>query len=228
MVRSRHRGRSEFRAALRYESLRGLRSAKFSTGKKANGSCTARWNSTPTILKRTGSWVQFKWPGEISKPPRRYHEKAMELSPNDAYIKARSAAFHIFVGMPRRALQLLSEAEALDPYLPVWCVQERGVALYAQERYREAIKHLSAQPFQTRRSRLYHTAARVALGEIGEAQKLARAATQLGLTVQYVRDQEWYRDRSRSTLEKLVQRLIEAGIPERSTSAPAESMKRPL
>jgi TolB-like protein len=150
---------------------------------------------------------------------RRYHEKAIHLSPNDAYIKARSAAFHIFVGMPHQALQLLDEAEALDPYLPVWCVEERGVALYAQERYREAIEQLCALPFQTRRSRLYHIAGRVALGEIDQAQRLARAAAQLGLTVQYVRDQEWYRDRS--TLEKLVQRLIEAGIPERPVSAPA-------
>jgi adenylate cyclase len=150
---------------------------------------------------------------------RRYHEKAIDLSPNDAYIKARSAAFHIFVGMPHQALQLLDEAEALDPYLPVWCVEERGVALYAQERYREVIEQLGALPFQTRRSRLYHIAGRVALGEIDQAQRLARAAAQLGLTVQYVRDQEWYRDRS--TLEKLVQRLIEAGIPERPVSAPA-------
>jgi adenylate cyclase len=143
---------------------------------------------------------------------RRYHDKAMALSPNDAYIKARSAAFHIFVGMPDRALELLDEAEALDPYLPVWCVEERGVALYTQGGYREAIEHLCALPFQTRRSRLYHVAARVALGEIDHAQKLARSAAQLGLTVQYVRDQEWYRDRR--VLEKLVQRLIEAGVPE--------------
>jgi adenylate cyclase len=148
---------------------------------------------------------------------RRYHEKAMALSPNDAYIKARSAAFHIFVGMPDRALELLDEAEALDPYLPVWCVEERGIALYAQERYREAIEHLCTLPFQTRRSRLYHIAARVAVGEVDHAQKLARAGAQLGLTVQYVRDQEWYRDRS--ALEELVQRLIEAGVPERPVSA---------
>jgi adenylate cyclase len=148
---------------------------------------------------------------------RRYHEKAMALSPNDAYIKARSAAFHIFVGMPDRALKLLDEAEALDPYLPVWCVEERGIALYAQERYREAIEHLCTLPFQTRRSRLYHIAARVAVGEVDHAQKLARAGAQLGLTVQYVRDQEWYRDRS--ALEELVQRLIEAGVPERPVSA---------
>ena len=147
---------------------------------------------------------------------RRYHEKAMELSPNDAYIKGRSAAFHNYSGQPERALELLDQAEALDPYLPVWCVEERGVALYVQERYREAADQLGALPFQTRRSRLYQIASRMALGETDQAQKHARAAlaAQPDLTVKYVRDLEWYRDRA--VLEKLVQRLIEAGVPERS------------
>jgi adenylate cyclase len=144
---------------------------------------------------------------------RKYHEKAMELSPNDAYIKGRTAAFHTFNGEPERALELLDEAEALDPYLPVWCVEERGIAFYAQERYREAIAHLSALPFQTRRSRLYQIAAHVALGEKEKAQKLARAALQLqpDLTTKYVHQQEWYRNSE--VLEKLTARLIQASVP---------------
>ena len=101
---------------------------------------------------------------------RKYHEKAMELSPNDAYIKGRCAAFYTFFGEPARALALLDEAEALDPYPPVWCVEERGIALYVQERYRESIAHLSALPFQTRRSRLYQIAAHMALSETEQAQ----------------------------------------------------------
>jgi Flp pilus assembly protein TadD len=150
---------------------------------------------------------------------RRYHEKAMELSPSDAYIKGRSAAFYTYFGNPERALELLDQAEALDPYLPVWCVEERGVALYVQERYREAADHLGALPFQTRRSRLYQIASRMALGETDQAEKLARAAlaAQPDLTVKYVRDLEWYRDRA--VLEKLVQRLVEAGVPELPTAS---------
>ena len=144
---------------------------------------------------------------------RRYHEKAMELSPNDAYIKARSAAFYTFFGMPDRALELLDAAEVLDPYLPVWCEEERGVAYYAQGRYRDAADHLAALPFQTRRSRLYQVASRVALGEMEQAHNLARAAlaAQPDLTVEYVRDQEWYRDAS--ILQQLQERLVVAGIP---------------
>jgi class 3 adenylate cyclase/TolB-like protein/Flp pilus assembly protein TadD len=146
---------------------------------------------------------------------RRYHEKAMELSPHDAYIKGRCAAFYTFFGMPERALELLDQAEALDPYLPVWCVEERGIALYVQGRYAEAAEHLGGLPFQTRRSRLYQIASRVALGETDRAQALARAATavQPDLTVDYVRAQEWYRDRA--VLEQLVERVIAAGVPSR-------------
>ena len=33
-----------------------------------------------------------------------------------------------YVGEPLRSLSLLDEAESLDPLLPVWCIEERGVA----------------------------------------------------------------------------------------------------
>ena len=164
----------------------------------------------PEANRIMGSIQMHKGDYEASK---RYHEKAMELSPNDAYIKGRTAAFHNFVGEPEKALGLLDEAEALDPYLPVWCVEERGIAFYVQKRHREAIEHLCALPFQTRRSRLYQIASHMALNEIERAQQLARAALaiQSDLTVKYVYDQEWYRDRA--TLDELVQRLTGAGIP---------------
>ncbi len=92
-------------------------------------------------------------------------------------------------------------------------MEERGVAFYAQERYREAVEHLGALPFQTRRSRLYEIAACMALGATEQAQKLARTAlsVQPDLTAKYVREQEWYRDRPQ--LEKLVERLVAAGVP---------------
>lgn len=53
------------------------------------------------------------------------------------------------------------------------------------------------------------------LGETDDAQKLARTAisAQPDLSVKYVRDQEWYRDRE--VLDKLIQRLMEAGVLER-------------
>ena len=70
---------------------------------------------------------------------RNYHEKAMALSPSDAYIKGRSAAFYNFAGEPQTALKLLDEAAILDPFLHIWCVEERVAALYNLGQFREAI-----------------------------------------------------------------------------------------
>ncbi len=144
---------------------------------------------------------------------RHYHEKAMALSPSDAYIKGRCAAFYTFAGEPERALELLDEAEALDPFLPVWCVEERVVALYALGRFEEAVAAGRALPFQTRRSRLYRAAAHTALGNLERARQLVAEAraTAPELTVTYVQQKESYRDRGVKQL--LIDRLEEVGLP---------------
>ncbi len=102
--------------------------------------------------------------------------RAMELNPTDAYIKARCAVVFTFVGEAERSLSLLDEAEMLDPFLPVWCVEERGVALYALGRYADAIESLRKLTFQTTRSRLYRAAALVALDRSDEAVRIVREA----------------------------------------------------
>jgi len=144
---------------------------------------------------------------------RRFHEKAMALSPSDAYIKGRSAAFYNFAGEAKRALQLLDEAEELDPFLPVWCVEERVAALYATERFREAIEAAVRLTFQTRRSRLYRAAAHAALGEESRARDIVAEAVANSpiLTSGYVRSQEYYRDPA--VMRTLIERLIRAGLP---------------
>ena len=95
--------------------------------------------------------------------------RAMELNPSDAYIKARCAGISTFIGEGEHSLKLLDEAEALDPLLPVWCIEERGIAYYALERYEEALEALGKLVFQTFRSRLYRAAALMALGRPDEA-----------------------------------------------------------
>ena len=67
----------------------------------------------------------------------------------------------------------------------------------------------------------------MALGETDHVKRLARAAlaAQADLSVKYASDQEWYRERE--TREKLVQRLIEAGVPERPASAPGRLEQLP-
>ena len=146
---------------------------------------------------------------------RRYHEKAMGLSPSDAYIKGRSAAFYNFSGEPERALQLLDEAGELDPFLHVWCVEERVAILYALGRYRESIEAAVRLTIQTRRSRLYRAASHLALGEEIRASKVVAEAVAISpdLTTDYVLAQESYQDST--VTQTLVERLIRAGLPTR-------------
>ena len=139
--------------------------------------------------------------------------KAMELNPTDAYIKARSAAVMTYVGEPLVSLSLLDEAEALDPLLPVWCIEERGIALYALERYHEALEALGGLVFQTYRSRLYRAAALIALERPDEARRLVGEAIagNAPLTTATFMTKEWYRDLEKR--QALQTRLEKAGLP---------------
>jgi tetratricopeptide (TPR) repeat protein len=139
--------------------------------------------------------------------------RAMELNPTDAYIKARCAAMFTFAGQAERSLSLLDEAEALDPFLPVWCVEERGVALYALGRYAEAIESLGGLTFQTNRSRLYRAASLVALNRPDEAKRTIREAIggKPDLTVSSFIWGERYADPEKG--RELGRLLREAGLP---------------
>lgn len=139
--------------------------------------------------------------------------RAMELNPTDAYIKARCAMTHNFVGDAERSLELLDEAEILDPFLPVWCIEERGVALYALGRYAEALASLGGLTFQTTRSRLYRAAALVALDRAEEAGRMVREALagKPDLRASDFSGREYYRDKGK--VVELGDRLVEAGLP---------------
>jgi class 3 adenylate cyclase len=144
-----------------------------------------------------------------------HHRRAMELNPSDAYIKARTAAFYIYKGEPMRALQLVEEAQALDPFLPAWCLVQKGIALYALGRYGEASGALFELPHPTLQSRLYQAAAYIALGQLKEARELAQRAIRMndGMTVARIVADEPYRDSGMR--EELRRRLIDAGVPAR-------------
>jgi adenylate cyclase len=143
----------------------------------------------------------------------RLMRRAMKLNPSDAYIRARCAAVSTFIGEPMEALRLLDEAEALDPLLPVWCVEERGVAYYAMGRYGEALEASGRLVFQTFRSRLYRAAALMALGRPEEAGRLVKEAlaSKPNFTVSRFLFQERYRDPL--LRQQLRRRLEDAGLP---------------
>jgi adenylate cyclase len=139
--------------------------------------------------------------------------RARQMNPTDAYIKARSAAILTFLGDPETALALVDEAENLDPLLPVWCVEERGVALYALGRYSRSLEALGLLVYPTYRSRLYRAACLVALGRAAEAGRLCNEAVAgyPGMSVARFLDKERFRDDA--LRKQLGERLAQAGLP---------------
>jgi TolB-like protein len=142
-----------------------------------------------------------------------HHRRAMELNPSDAYIKARSAAFYTFKGEPTKALELIEAAVGQDPFLPVWCIEERGVALFALRRFEEALSALAAMPFQTFRSRCYEAACRVSMSDQAGARQAVSKALQIHptLTALEICQKETYQDREQ--ISHLRDLLLAAGLP---------------
>jgi adenylate cyclase len=140
--------------------------------------------------------------------------RAMALNPSNAYIRARAASFYTFNHQPERSLELIAEAEALDPFLPVWCLEEKGVALFNLGRHKEALSAFDRLPFQTFRSCGYAAACAMALGDQERAQNaLAEAVTIFpDLTVSKVLSREYYRDPADAG--RLRTLLVQAGLPE--------------
>jgi TolB-like protein/Tfp pilus assembly protein PilF len=169
-------------------------------------------------LHRVLGILQIKLHGDYAAS-RRQHDQAVVLAPNDAYIIGRCAAFYIFAGEPTRALELLVRAESLDPFLPVWIVEERIAALYALGQYEDLCNEARSLAFQTRRTRCYRAAARVALGQTDRARDLIvqALAEDPTLSQDYILSQELYEDPA--TLKLLLDRLDAAGLP-RSPDAP--------
>jgi TolB-like protein len=158
-----------------------------------------------------GSWQMELGDFEASEY---HHGRAMALSPSNAYIRARSAAFYTFTRQPERALELIAEAEALDPFLPVWCLEEKGVALFNLGEYEDAISALNSLAFQTFRSRSYTAACEMALGDRERSRRAIGEAVSISpdLTVSRLLHWESYRDPEDA--ERLRTLLIEAGLPE--------------
>ena len=112
-----------------------------------------------------------------------------------------------------RALELMDEAETRDPFLPSWCVEERGIALFGLGRYEDGLSAFAALPNKTYRSRCYESVCYSALGDDeSAAQAVAKAlqiypeltAKMFGLNELYKRREDWKAIRNQ---------LIAAGLP---------------
>ena len=144
---------------------------------------------------------------------RYHHQRAMELSPSDAYILARCAAFYSYNGQSEIALQLLEKATDLDPLLPVWCIEEKGIAYFALGDFDKSLAALSELPFQSSRSRTYQCAALMALDRKEDARIAIKQAiaTNSELTATYLMRKEFWRDPNMR--KRILDSLVEAGLP---------------
>ena len=143
-----------------------------------------------------------------------HHCRAMALNPGNAYIRARSAAFYTFNRQPDRALELIAEAEALDPFLPVWCLEEKGVALFNLGQYKEAISALNSLAFQTFRSCSYAAACAMALEDQERSRKAIAEAVTISPDLTAAKLLSWESYRYPNDASRLQTLLIEAGLPE--------------
>ena len=63
------------------------------------------------------------------------HAKARALNPNDADIKAESAAYLAYAGRVDEAIELLTEAMRLNPFYPDWYLWNVAIAHYPARKY---------------------------------------------------------------------------------------------
>ncbi|MDA7429027.1 BTAD domain-containing putative transcriptional regulator [Primorskyibacter aestuariivivens] len=93
-------------------------------------------------------------------------QRAVELNPSDAYLTGTSAVYWCWSGQHDKAQEVMDRALALDPFLPVWAVEDQGVLLYSRGDYAGAVDSLKRLSFPTPRALSFMAAAQVAQDDI--------------------------------------------------------------
>ena len=180
---------------------------------RADRSVTRAYEADPTDpeANRILGWVKFT-KGEYDLGIR-HSDRSVELAPHDAYLLGRCAVMHIFNGDPSAGLEKLERAVELDPFVPVYIIEERLTAFYTMGDYEKVLSEARSLQHQTRRSRYYTAASLVALDRLDAARQIIRAtlSDNPSLSLDYVVGQELFRDKE--MLKLLLDRLSLAGIP---------------
>ena len=130
---------------------------------------------------------------------RYHHEKARELCPSDAYIRARYATLLIYLGEPEQALEEIHLAMRIDPFCPDLLFEDEGICQFWLGNLSEATESFRKLKVPTRNSLFYLAAT---LSKMAEAEKatetLKQARTTTGLSVARFVQSQAYREEKRS------------------------------
>ena len=130
---------------------------------------------------------------------RYHHEKARELCPSDAYIRARYATLLIYLGEPEQALEEIHLAMRIDPFCPDLLFEDEGICQFWLGNLSEATESFRKLKVPTRNSLFYLAAT---LSKMAEAEKatetLKQARTTTDLSVDRFVQSQAYREEKRS------------------------------
>jgi adenylate cyclase len=143
--------------------------------------------------------------------------RALELDPNYADAYAQLAITLNYAGRPEEGLEAIRNAIRLDPRQPFVYVRIKGQAHYLMGHYEAAIKEFERVVERNPAAyggRLWLAAAYAQVGRIGDAEWEAQEILALfpGFTLARMRQREPYKDPAH--LDRYVENLRKAGLPE--------------
>jgi TolB-like protein/DNA-binding SARP family transcriptional activator len=143
-----------------------------------------------------------------------YFRKSIRLNPNEPDHLALCALYHIATGHPDLALELMDKAELLNPCVPPWYLAHRAYALYASERYGEAVGALERQVPRPYWDTCVLAACHVRLGGMRQARGcLAQALAEIAdLSIPMFAERAPSLEQAQ--LEAMLDDLRHAGLPE--------------
>ena len=128
-----------------------------------------------------------------------HHERARDLCPSDAYIRARYATLLIYLGEPELALEEIHRAMRVDPFCPDLLFEDEGMSHYWLGNFSEAVDSFRKLKVPTRNSLFYLAAT---FSKIDETEKsvetLKEAITTTDFTVGRFVQSQTYREENRS------------------------------
>jgi adenylate cyclase len=137
-----------------------------------------------------------------------------DINPNDSVFLAYRSWFDICIGRPAEALGWLDRAVRLNPHLPGWYWELRGLALYHLRRYEEAANAFERIPAGPPWYDRFRAACYAQLGRLAEARASAAEALRkdAAFTLRGFAVVEPYK--SQADLDHMIDGLRKAGLPE--------------